>query len=144
MSIGRTARALVDGVLETRGAPILNPVTGAEHRVRIEQPNGFEFAMAEIGRGWSKTEGPVSFVLDDTYGQFCPDPSLRRAAWYAERMTAFALEALLKRDTFIVRRGARSARAALLARGADQAGTGMDPFAMTDWDGAVCAPSRAA
>jgi hypothetical protein len=69
---GRTARALVDGVLETRGAPILNPVTGAEHRVRIEQPNGFEFAMAEIGRGWSKTEGPVSFVLDDTYGQFAP------------------------------------------------------------------------
>jgi hypothetical protein len=69
---GRTARALVDGVLETRGAPILNPVTGAEHRVRIEQPNGFEFAMAEIGRGWSKTEGPVSFVLDDTQGQFAP------------------------------------------------------------------------
>ena len=67
-----TARARIDGILETRGAPILNPITGAEHRVRIEQPNGFEFAMAEIGRGWSKTEGPVSFELDDTYGQFAP------------------------------------------------------------------------
>lgn len=53
-----------------RGAPILNPISGAEHRVRIEQPNGFEFAMAEIGRGWSKTSGPVSFELADTYGQF--------------------------------------------------------------------------
>jgi hypothetical protein len=69
---GRVARALIDGILECRGAPILNPITGAEHRVRIEQPNGFEFAFAEIGRGWSKTKGPVSFELDDTYGQFAP------------------------------------------------------------------------
>ena len=66
----RTARANIKGVVEMRGAPILNPITGAEHRVRIEQPNGFEFAVAEIGRGWSKTAGPVSFELDDTYGQF--------------------------------------------------------------------------
>jgi hypothetical protein len=66
----RTARARIEDVLETRGAPILNPVTGAEHRVRIEQPEGFEFAVAEIGRGWSKTNGPISFELDDTYGQF--------------------------------------------------------------------------
>ena len=66
----RTARARIDGVLETRGAPILNPVTGSEHRVRIEQPEGFEFAVAEIGRGWSKTDAPINFELDDTYGQF--------------------------------------------------------------------------
>ena len=39
-------------------------------RVRIEQPEGFEFAVAEIGRGWSKTAAPFSFELDDTYGQF--------------------------------------------------------------------------
>lgn len=66
----RTARARVDGVLEMRGEPILNPVTGAKHRVRIEQPNGFEFAVAEVGRGWSKTAGPISYELADTYGQF--------------------------------------------------------------------------
>ena len=66
----RTARARIDGVVDMRGAPILNPITGAEHRVRIEQPDGFEFAVAEIGRGWSRTTGPVSFELDDTYGQF--------------------------------------------------------------------------
>ena len=41
-----------------------------EHRVRIEQPNGFEFAVAEVGRGWSTTRGPVSYELADTYGQF--------------------------------------------------------------------------
>jgi len=66
----RTAKARIDGVMETRGAPILNPVTGAEHRVRIVQPNGFEYAEAEIGRGWSKTQGPIRFELADSYGQF--------------------------------------------------------------------------
>lgn len=66
----RKASAKIAGVLEAKGAPILNPVTGAEHRVRIVQPNGFEFAEAEIGRGWSKTTGPIRFELDDTYGQF--------------------------------------------------------------------------
>ena len=67
---GRNARAKIEGVVGMRGEPILNPVTGAEHRVRIVQPNGFEFAEAEIGRGWTKTEGPISFELADTYGQF--------------------------------------------------------------------------
>jgi hypothetical protein len=66
----RRARAHIEGVAEMRGEPILNPVTGAEHRVRIEQPNGFEFAVAEIGRGWSKTNGPVAYELADSYGQF--------------------------------------------------------------------------
>jgi hypothetical protein len=67
---GRTARAKIDGVIEAKGAPILNPVTGAEHRVRILQPDGFEIAEAEIGRGWSKVTGPIRFELTDTYGQF--------------------------------------------------------------------------
>lgn len=66
----RTAKARVGGVLETRGAPILNPVTGSEHRVRIEQPEGFEFAVAEMGRGWSSAQGPITFELADSYGQF--------------------------------------------------------------------------
>jgi hypothetical protein len=38
--------------------------------VRIVQPDGFEFAEAEIGRGWSKTMGPIRFELNDSYGQF--------------------------------------------------------------------------
>ena len=53
-----------------RGEPILNPITGAEHRVRIVQPNGFEFAEAEIGRGWARIMASISFTLEDTYGQF--------------------------------------------------------------------------
>ncbi len=50
---GRRARIHVPGYIETRGEPILNPVTGKEHRVRIDSPNGFEFRLAEVGRVWS-------------------------------------------------------------------------------------------
>jgi hypothetical protein len=67
---GRKARVRIDGILEMRGEPILNPVTRREHRVRIVQPNGFEFAEAEIGRGWSNASGPLNFEIADTYGQF--------------------------------------------------------------------------
>lgn len=66
----RRARLKVPGYIETRGEPIMNPVTGAEHRVRIDMPNGFEYRLAEIGRGWSKTTGPMQLELADSYGQF--------------------------------------------------------------------------
>jgi hypothetical protein len=69
---GRKARLLVPGLIETRGEPIRNPVTGAEHRARIDLPNGFEYSLAEMGRGWSKTSGriPIKLDLADSYGQF--------------------------------------------------------------------------
>ena len=67
----RRARLNVPGYIESRGEPILNPVTGAEHRVRIDSPSGFEFRLAEMGRGWSKTHKPLTIDLADSYGQFC-------------------------------------------------------------------------
>jgi hypothetical protein len=66
----RRAKLLVPGYIDQRGEPIVNPVTGAEHRIRIEPVGGFEFKVAEIGRGWTKTSGPVSYELSDSYGQF--------------------------------------------------------------------------
>jgi hypothetical protein len=45
-------------------------VTGAEHRVRIDFPQSFEFRLAEIGGGASKTSGPIALDLTSTYGQF--------------------------------------------------------------------------
>jgi hypothetical protein len=66
----RKARLMVQGVTEGRGEPILNPVTGAQHRVRIDMVDGFEYKLAEIGRGWSKTSGPIKLDLADSYGQF--------------------------------------------------------------------------
>ena len=68
---GRRARVVVPGISEGRGEPIVNPVTGQEHRVRINIPNGFEYETSESGRGWSKaTGGPIRLELNDSYGQF--------------------------------------------------------------------------
>jgi hypothetical protein len=66
----RRARLNVPGYIEQRGEPIVNPVTGAEHRIRIEPVGRFEFKVAEIGRGWTKTSGPITYELEDSYGQF--------------------------------------------------------------------------
>jgi hypothetical protein len=47
----RRAHLKVPGYIDQRGEPIVNPVTGNEHRIRIEPVGGFEFKKAEIGRG---------------------------------------------------------------------------------------------
>lgn len=67
---GRKGRYVVPGLVEARGEPIKNPVTGAEHRVRIELPHGFEYELAEIGSGTSKTRGHIRLDLKSSYGQF--------------------------------------------------------------------------
>jgi enamine deaminase RidA (YjgF/YER057c/UK114 family) len=66
----RTARLAVADVIEGRGEPIRNPVTGAEHHARIELPLGFEYTVAEMGRGWSKSRAAIKMDLADSYGQF--------------------------------------------------------------------------
>ena len=66
----RKGSANVAGLIEMRGEPILNPVTGAEHRVRIDIPDGFEYSIAEIGSCSSKTSGNIVLDLNSTYGQF--------------------------------------------------------------------------
>lgn len=67
---GRMARLNVPGWIEARGEPIQNPVTGQAHRARINLPNGFEYDVCEVGRGWAKTEGPVDVQLEDSHAQF--------------------------------------------------------------------------
>ena len=66
----RRAKLNVDGVVESVGQPIRNPVTGAEHRVRIDMPNGFEYRLAEIGSGSTTTHGKIALTMSDTYSQF--------------------------------------------------------------------------
>jgi len=70
----RTARLFVPGVTEGRGEPIVNPVTGQQHRARIDLPHGFEYSLAEVGRGWTTASGPIQMKLTDTYGQFANIP----------------------------------------------------------------------
>jgi hypothetical protein len=67
---GRHARLVVPGHVDTKGEPILNPITGKEHRIRIEPVGGFEFRTAEIARGWTRTSGAVRLDLKDSFGYF--------------------------------------------------------------------------
>jgi hypothetical protein len=66
----RTARLEVPGMISSRGEAIRNPRTGAEHRVRIDFPQSFEFKLGEIGSGTSKTTGRLAMDLKDTWGLF--------------------------------------------------------------------------
>jgi hypothetical protein len=66
----RRARLHIPGLLEASGEPIRNPVTGAEHRARIDLPHGFEYRIAEIGSGTSRATGAIPLDLKDSYGQF--------------------------------------------------------------------------
>ena len=66
----RRGRIHVDGVFDLAGDPILNPVSGAEHRARIDLPHGFEYELAEIGSGTSRSQGHIPLTLDGSYAQF--------------------------------------------------------------------------
>jgi hypothetical protein len=67
----RRGRFRVAGIVETVGEPIKNPVTGAEHRVRIDLPHGFEFRIAEIGSATTRATAAVDLPdLVSSYGQF--------------------------------------------------------------------------
>ena len=67
----RSARCEAKGAATGRGEPIKNPVTGAEHRVGIVLPHGFEYSRNEVGRGWSSSSGAVKITLEDSYAHWC-------------------------------------------------------------------------
>jgi hypothetical protein len=58
-----------NGLIEMAAEPIRNPVTGAEHRARIDLTDGFEYTLAEMGSGSSRVGGPISFNLEGSYAQ---------------------------------------------------------------------------
>lgn len=64
----RRGRASVPDVFETTAQPITNPVTGAEHRARIDLPHGFEFRVAEMAKGTTRTSGAIELARNkDTH-----------------------------------------------------------------------------
>ena len=67
---GRKAELKIADLIEARGEPILNPVTGKEHRARINLPEGFEYSTAEVGRGWARTWGAIAHTLEDSHAHF--------------------------------------------------------------------------
>ena len=66
----RRGNIKVGDAIEIKGEPIRNPVTGAEHRARIDLPNGFEYEIAEIGSGTGRARGNVAIDLNNSYAQF--------------------------------------------------------------------------
>jgi hypothetical protein len=64
----RRAHLLVPGIIETIGEPIRNPVTGAEHRARIDLPNGFEYRLGEVASGTTRATGDVKLDFEKTFG----------------------------------------------------------------------------
>jgi hypothetical protein len=57
----RRARISAKGVLETTVEPIKNPVTGADHRIRVVMPEGFEHLEGEIASATIESTGAIKF-----------------------------------------------------------------------------------
>jgi hypothetical protein len=66
----RRGKVRADGVFELVGEPIRNPITGQEHRARIDLPHGFEYELAEIGSASSRSRGNLVVDLKESYAQF--------------------------------------------------------------------------
>ena len=64
---GRTAQVRVPGVLDGSAESIRNPVTGADHQIRVTLPNGFEFTEAEFLSGHGKATGDLPLDFDGTH-----------------------------------------------------------------------------
>lgn len=58
---GRTAKVVMNGILETEVMPIANPVTGVPHRVQITTPEGFEHRVAEVASADIRSTGAIAF-----------------------------------------------------------------------------------
>jgi hypothetical protein len=68
----RQARLRIPEIAESHIEPIRNPVTGAEHRARIDLPNGFEYRLAEVGDSvhWRTSAGDhLEMEHEHTYAQ---------------------------------------------------------------------------
>lgn len=59
----RRGRAVVPGLLETEVEPIRNPVTGAEHRIQVVMPEGFEHHGAEVACARISSTGGIPFEV---------------------------------------------------------------------------------
>jgi hypothetical protein len=71
----RVASIRIGDYAESSIEPIKNPVSGEEHRVRIDLPEGFEYKQAEIANTVSarvSAEAPLGLNLEGTYGQLNP------------------------------------------------------------------------
>jgi hypothetical protein len=62
----RTGHIRLPGVVDAACEPIRNPVTGETHRARIDIPHGFEYTIAEVASGSTRTGEQAAIPLDWT------------------------------------------------------------------------------
>jgi len=67
---GRKGRLRIPDRVEMYGEPIRSPVNGAEIRAQIHLPDGFEYEIAEVGSGTSRSISPMKLEHSASYGQF--------------------------------------------------------------------------
>ena len=63
----RRGEARAQGVFDIRAEPVRNPVSGEEHRARIELPHGFEYELAEVASGTGRARGAIELDLKDSH-----------------------------------------------------------------------------
>ena len=63
----RTAKVSVPGVLEGSAESIRNPMTKAEHQIRVTLPTGFEFTESEFVSGSAMAPGQIELDFDGTH-----------------------------------------------------------------------------
>lgn len=66
----RKGRLRIAGHVEMDGTPIRNAVNGGEVRAQIWLPDGFEYEVAEVASGTSKSTAPMQIEHSDSYAQF--------------------------------------------------------------------------
>jgi hypothetical protein len=64
----RRARLSVPGILESDVEPIKNPITGAEHRIQVLMPDGFEHHQAEAAHASIDSTGGIKFTVSRGHG----------------------------------------------------------------------------
>jgi hypothetical protein len=64
----RRARLSVPGILESDVEPIKNAVTGAEHRIQVVMPEGFEHHEAEVAHASIDSTGGIKFKVLQGHG----------------------------------------------------------------------------
>ena len=91
----RRAHIRVEGLVESRGEPLINPFNGQEDRKGIHLPGGFEYTYAEVGSGNSRVTAGLQLGLTNTYGQFCW-LHMNQDGVIRDRQPAFASNAIRK------------------------------------------------
>ena len=63
----RTAKVSVPGLIEGSAESIRNPMTKADHQIRVTLPTGFEFTESEFVSGTAKAPGQIELDFDGTH-----------------------------------------------------------------------------